>query len=91
MEITAFNYDGKQLRTIDINNEPFFVGKDVANILGYKNTKDALSKHVLDEDKRGSQIATPGGIQNMVVINEYGFNDLVLSSHLDKAKEIKNG
>lgn len=89
MEITAFNYDGKQLRTIDINNEPFFVGKDVANILGYKNTKDALSKHVLDEDKRGSQIATPGGIQNMVVINEYGFNDLVLSSHLDKAKEIK--
>ena len=89
MEIAAFNYEGKQLRTIEIDSEPFFVGKDVANILGYKNTKDALSKHVLSEDKRGSQIATPGGNQNMVVINEYGFNDLVLSSQLDRAKEVK--
>ncbi len=42
-----------------INNEPWFVGKDVASVLGYANTKDALAKRVEREDKRGSQIATP--------------------------------
>ena len=47
------------IRTIELDGEPWFVGKDVARALGYCNTKDALAKHVDREDKRGSQIATP--------------------------------
>lgn len=59
-QIQAFHFDGQEIRTVLINGKPYFVGKDVANILGYKNTKDALNKHVDDEDKLGSQIATSG-------------------------------
>jgi anti-repressor protein len=54
------------------DDEPWFVGKDVAKILGYANTKDALLKHVDDEDKLGSQITTSGQKRNMVVVNESG-------------------
>lgn len=53
-----FNFNGQQVRTVTINDEPYFVGKDVATILGYSNTRDALSHHVDDEDK-GSQNSTP--------------------------------
>ena len=66
-----------------------FVGKDVASILGYKNTKDALLKHVDDEDKLGSRIATPGQNREMKVINESGLYSLVLSSKLPSAKKFK--
>ena len=73
-----------------INNEPWFVGKDVASVLGYANTKDALAKRVEREDKRGSQIATPlGGTQTMTIINESGLYSLILSSKLPQAKEFK--
>ena len=47
-----FNFKGQEVRTVTINNEPYFVGKDVADILGYSNSKDALSKHVEAEDKQ---------------------------------------
>ena len=77
------------IRTITIDNEPWFVGKDVAEALGYKNTKDALSRHVDPEDKRGSRITTPSGVQEMTVINESGLYSLVLSSKLPTAKQFK--
>lgn len=77
------------IRTITIDSEPWFVGKDVAEALGYKNTKDALSRHVDPEDKRGSRIATPSGVQEMTVINESGLYSLVLSSKLPTAKQFK--
>ena len=73
-----------------INGEPWFVGKDVAMMLGYANTKDALAKRVEREDKRGSQIATPlGGTQTMTIINESGLYSLILSSKLPQTREFK--
>lgn len=77
------------IRALSIDGEPWFVGKDVALSLGYSNTKDALSRHVDPEDKGGSQITTPSGIQTMTVINESGLYSLVLSSKLPSAKAFK--
>lgn len=81
--------DFGQIRTIQQNGEPWFVGKDVAEILGYSNTKDAIAKHVDDEDKLGAQIATSGQNRNMTIINESGLYSLILSSKMPKAKEFK--
>lgn len=78
-----------EIRTIIINNEPWFVGKDVAERLGYKDTSDALRTHVDEEDKGVGEIPTPGGNQNMIAINESGLYSLTLSSKLPKAKEFK--
>lgn len=78
-----------QIRTIQQNDAPWFVGKDVAEILGYSNTKDAIAKHVDDEDKLGAQIATSGQNRNMTIINESGLYSLILSSKMPKAKEFK--
>ena len=91
MEIQIFKNDRfGEVRTMVINDEPWFVGKDVAMMLGYANTKDALAKRVEREDKRGSQIATPlGGTQTMTIINESGLYSLILSSKLPQAKEFK--
>ena len=77
------------IRGIEINGEPWLVGKDVAEVLGYKNTRDALSKHVDDEDK--SSVAIHDGRQNrnMAIVNESGFYSLVLSSKLPSAKKFK--
>lgn len=88
-KLQVFNFEGSKVRTVTINNEPYFVGKDVATILGYKNTKDALLKHVDDEDKLGSRIATSGQNREMKVINESGLYSLVLSSQLPSAKKFK--
>lgn len=78
------------VRTVDIDGKPWLVGKDVAVALGYKNTKDALAKHVDPEDKRGSRIATPSGTQEMTIINKSGLYSLVLSSKLPGAKRFKH-
>lgn len=78
-----------KIRAVEIDGQPWLVGKDVARALGYANTKDALAKHVDQEDRRGSQIATPSGEQNMTVINESGLYSLVLSSKLPGAKKFK--
>lgn len=56
-----------QVRTVIIDGEPWFVGKDVALALGYKDTKNALKAHVYEEDKRGWQITTPSGEQSMTI------------------------
>ena len=77
------------VRTVTINNQIFFVGKDVANILGYVNTKQAIIQHVDEEDKLGYQIKTSGQNREMVVINESGLYSLILSSKLPAAKDFK--
>ena len=89
-KLQVFDFDGQQVRTVIIDNDPYFVGKDVATILGYKNTKDALLKHVDDEDKLGSRFATSGQNRKMTVINESGLYSLILSSKLPSAKEFKH-
>lgn len=84
-----FNFKGQEVRTVTINSEPYFVGKDVADILGYSNSRDALSKHVDSDDKLTSQIATAGQNRNQTIINESGLYSLILSSKLPQAKEFK--
>lgn len=88
--LQPFDFEGNEVRTLKINEEPYFVGKDVAKILGYKNTKDALAKHVEVEDKLGSQIATSGQRREMTVINESGLYSLILSSKMPNAKKFKH-
>lgn len=78
-----------EIRAVEIDGEVWLVGKDVAVALGYINTKDALSKHVDAEDKRGAQIATPSGTQKMTIINEAGVYSLIFSSRLPDAKKFK--
>lgn len=93
-ELQVFkNQEFGSVRTLVINSEPWFVGKDVAEALGYKNTKDALAKHVDSEDKEilRSQNATLENIPNrgVTVVNESGLYSLVLSSELPSAKKFK--
>ncbi len=78
-----------EVRVVMIDNEPWMVGKDIATALGYRNPQEAIRTHVDDEDKGVSKILTPGGRQNVPVINESGFYSLVLSSHLPTAREFK--
>ncbi len=78
------------IRTVEMDGTPYFVGKDVAEVLGYSNTRDAISKHVDDEDKGVAKCDTLGGIQDLSVINESGLYSLILSSKLPKAKEFKH-
>ena len=85
-----FNFKGHEVRTATINNEPYFVGKDVADILGYAKARNAIASHVDEEDKKDAPIqGTLGGIQNMTIINESGLYSLILSSKLPQAKEFK--
>ena len=89
-EIQIFNNNELgQVRGILINGEPYFVGKDVAEILGYTNPQKAIRTHVDDEDKGLNEMDTPGGIQQLTVINESGLYSLILSSKLPNAKKFK--
>lgn len=87
--LEVFNFENKEVRTLLINNEPWFVGKDVAEILGYVRATDAVRKHVDDEDRGVSNLATPSGKQEMTIINESGLYSLILSSKLPSAKKFK--
>ncbi|MEE6719221.1 phage antirepressor [Limosilactobacillus reuteri] len=89
-EPQLFDFKGQSVRTVTINDEPYFVGKDVAKILRYSNTQRSVNAHVDSEDKRGYQISTPYGTQEMTVINESGLYSLILSSKMPQAKEFKH-
>ena len=78
-----------QVRVLFENDEPKFVAKDAAIILGYKEPAKAVREHVDEEDRGVSKMDTPGGIQNVVVINESGLYSLILSSKLPSAKAFK--
>lgn len=78
-----------EIRTLLIDEQPWFVGKDVAIVLGYKNISDALKKHIDKEDKGVAKCYTLGGNQNLVIINESGLYSLILSSKLPNAKKFK--
>ena len=83
------NSEFGKIQVIERNGEPWFIGKEIATVLGYKNASDALIKHVDDEDKGVAKRDTLGGKQNIVIINESGLYSLVLSSKLEKAKAFK--
>lgn len=78
------------MRTVTIDDEPWFVGKDVAEALGYSNARDALSKHVDKEDKGVAKCDTPGGKQDLSIINESGLYALIFGSKLESAKRFKH-
>ncbi len=81
--------DFGKVRTMEIDGEPYFVGKDVAEILGYKDTSDAMKRHVDNEDKLTRCFTDSGQNREMYIINESGLYSLILSSKLPKAKEFK--
>ena len=90
MEIQIFKNDRfGEVRTMVINDEPWFVGKDVASVLGYSQTAKAIREHVDEDDKGVSVLDTPGGKQSTIIINESGLYSLILSSKLPQAKEFK--
>ena len=90
-EVQLFNFENHEVRSLLINSEPWFIGKDVAEILGYSNPRDAISKHVDSEDKNSVAIrdGITRGNPNQTIINESGLYCLVLSSKLPSAKKFK--
>lgn len=86
----VFSFEGANIRTVMVDDEPMFVGKDVAEALGYSNTADALSKHVRTKHKGSSQIATPSGVQTMTVISEPGIYSLIGRSKLKSAERFQD-
>lgn len=88
-QLQLFDFENKKVRTVEIDDIPYFVGKDVAAILGYIKTADAIRKHIDDEDKGVFTLETPGGKQRVTIINESGLYSLILSSKLPNAKKFK--
>lgn len=92
-EIQIFeNVEFGKVRTMVINDEPWFVGKDVAEALGYgigKSLANAVANHVCDEDKGVTEMMTPGGRQNVTIINESGLYSLIFGSKLESAQKFK--
>lgn len=90
-EVQLFNFENHEVRSLLINSEPWFVGKDVADVLGYKNQRDAISKHVDSEDK--NTVAIHDGITrgnpNQTIINESGLYALIFGSKLESAQKFK--
>ena len=84
-----FNFEQNKVRTVLVNDEPYFVGKDVAEILGYERADNAIRNHVDDEDKLTHQISASGQNRNMTIINESGLYSLILKSKLPSAKKFK--
>ncbi|MGC4700394.1 phage antirepressor [Enterococcus faecium] len=85
-----FNFEQNEVRTVLVNDEPYFVGKDVAEILGYSKPRNAISTHVDEEDKQDAPIQGGlGGKQKMTIINESGLYSLILKSKLPSAKKFK--
>lgn len=90
-ELQIFNSEEfGEIRTVTIDNEPWFVGIDVAKSLGYANPKNAVPKHVSEEDKLGTQIEYAGQRREVTVINESGLYALIFGSKLDSAKRFKH-
>lgn len=88
--LQIFAFEGTdEIRTLLINDEPYFVGKDIADTLGYKDTSDALKRHVDEEDKLTRGFTDSGQSRYMTIINESGLYSLILKSKLPSAKKFK--
>lgn len=88
-EVQLFNFENHEVRSLLLNNEPWFVGKDVADVLGYADTNQAIRKHVDNEDRLTRRFDGTGQSRDMTIINESGLYSLVLSSKLLSAKKFK--
>lgn len=90
-ELKVFeNEEFGKIRAVMIDNEPWFMAKDVAVVLGYKNGRDALAKHVDNEDRGVAKCDTLGGTQDLTIINESSVYALVFGSKLESAKRFKH-
>ncbi|WP_137597410.1 BRO family protein, partial [Paucilactobacillus kaifaensis] len=87
--LEEFNFEGNNVRTVQIENEPYFVGKDVADILGYQNGSRDINRHVEEEDRQNYQNGTFESPRGLTVINESGLYSLILGSKLPNAKKFK--
>lgn len=89
-EVEVFNFEANEVRTVIIENEAWFVGKDVAEALGYSKARNAISTHVDSYDKKDAPIQGPlGGTQKTTLINESGVYSLIFGSKLESAKRFK--
>lgn len=88
--LQLFKFEGKEVRTLEVNGTPWFVGKDLTNILGYKNGSRDINSHVDEEDKLRYQISTAGQMREQILVNESGMFSLILSSQLPSAKKFKH-
>ena len=88
-EIQIFNFENNEIRALNIDGKPYFVGKDVADILGYADQNKALAMHVDDEDKLNDKTASSLGQRGGWLINESGLYSLILSSKMPNAKKFK--
>lgn len=90
-ELQIFNSEEfGNIRTVTIENEPWFVGKDVATALGYSNPQKAVRDHISEEDRGVNEMDTPSGRQNLAIINESGLYALIFGSKLESAKRFKH-
>lgn len=88
-EVQLFNFENHEVRSLLINSEPWFVGKDVADVLGYQNGSRDINRHVDEEDRLTRRFDGTGQSRDMTIINESGLYSLVLSSKLPSAKKFK--
>lgn len=88
-KVQVFKNEEFEVRTVEVDGESWFVGKDVANILGYTNAPKAIKDHVDDEDKLIKRIVMSGQNRDVIIINESGLYSLVLGSKLPSAKRFK--
>ncbi len=88
--LQVFIYNGESIRTINIDGEPYFVGKDIATVLGYQRTADAVTAHVDEEDRLTRCFTESGQRREMTVINESGMYALIFASKLPEAKNFKH-
>ena len=84
-----FNFEDQSVRVVKINEEPWFVGKDLTNILGYTNGPKAIKDHVDEEDKLSERIVMSGQHRQVFLVNESGLYSLILSSNMPNAKKFK--
>jgi len=91
--LQIFKFENNEVRSLIIDDEPYFIGKDVADVLGYSNTKDAINKHVDEDDRRVIQRSQNTTLEipnrGLTIINESGLYSLILSSKLPNAKKFK--
>lgn len=88
-DLQVFNYEGTSVRVIDRDGEPWFVGKDVAEVLGYRNGSRDINRHVDDEDRMKEMVFDGNQDKESILINESGLYSLILSSHLPGARQFK--
>lgn len=89
--LQTFNFKELPVRTVEIENEPYFVGKDIAEILGYARSDNAIRNHVDSEDKLTHQFSASGQNRNMIIINESGLYSLIFdASKQSKTKNQRN-